>query len=198
MHDCVRTSDAVRLSPTTVGKRILPFQSPLFTRSNRSNRRAKHGRQTAFEERGEVKLQSLSPRMHLSPPQGRGGRGKGRAGSSAGLGLRAARCAAAGGREWRRGGARRRRALKEGPSCPHCRAPLPSSSRLRRRSRSPARALLSSRTLASTGQRHPPPPSRSARPRPPASSAPQIRRCTSPAAASTCHRRRGQEPDAHL
>ena len=78
-----------------------------------------------------------------------------------------------------------------------CRAPLPSSSRLRRRSRSPARALLSSRTLASTGQRHPPPPSRSVRPRPPASSAPQIRRCTSPAAASTCHRRRGQEPDAH-
>ena len=111
----------------------MPFQSPLFMQSNRSNRRAKHGSQTAFEERGEVKLQSLSPRMHLSPPQRRGGRARGRvrAGSSAGLGLRTARCAAAGGR-----GARRRRALEEDgvtPSCPLCRAaalrcPLPPDS----------------------------------------------------------------------
>ena len=167
----------------------MPFQSPLFTRSNRSNRRAKHGRQTAFEERGEVKLQSLSPRMHLSPPQRRGGRarGRGRAGSSAGLGLRTARCAAAGGR-----GARRRRALKEGTSCPHCRAPWPSSSRLRRRFPVAGARLaqLPHPRLHRSG--HPPPPSRSARPRPPASSAPQLRRCSSPAAASTRHRRRGR------
>ena len=58
-------------------------------------------------------------------------------------------------------------------------------------SRSPARALLSSRTLASTGQGilllRRDPRGHGA----PASSAPQIRRCSSPAAASTRHRRAG-------
>jgi hypothetical protein len=107
----------VRLSPTRIGKCILPLQSPLFTRGKVSTSRAKPGRQTAFEERGEVQLQSLSPRLHLSLRRG------GRARSSAGLGLRAARCqrrregSSGGGERWRR----------TGPPCPVHSVASPSS-----------------------------------------------------------------------
>jgi hypothetical protein len=61
----------LRLSPTRVGKGILPLESPLFTRGKSSNRGGKPGRQTAFQEKGEAILPLLSPRMHSSRPQGR-------------------------------------------------------------------------------------------------------------------------------
>jgi hypothetical protein len=51
-----------------------PIHVLLFTRCKCSNRPSKHDRQIAFEERGEVNLQSLSPRMHLWPQGTEGGR----------------------------------------------------------------------------------------------------------------------------
>jgi hypothetical protein len=65
---------SLTLTSTEHAKAFSPHQSLLFTRGSSSNIAGNHGRQTALEERGDAKLHSLSPRMHMSRRQGARGK----------------------------------------------------------------------------------------------------------------------------